>query len=218
MYKFDKPKMNREQYRAMMRMLYPNAHVRVPFGEKNWFFDSKPVTEAVDRARIKVLAAQGAFVRRSAKSSIRKRKKPSLPGKPPSSHVGLLREFIFFSYDKSTDSVVIGPYKLNMSADNSIANRGSVPEILEHGGDFDVSEVLFDQSIFFRNVDRRTNIDKWNLRPGWRRIDYRMGRRHMLAGMQTRRRRVSIAARPFMGPALASGMDGYARKWKDTVK
>ena len=92
------------------------------------FFDSKPIVSSVDKASRKVLSRFGAFVRRTARQSIRKRKKSSTPGKPPSSHTGLLKRFIFFGYDRRKMSVVIGPARLT---DN---NRGAAPSILEFGG------------------------------------------------------------------------------------
>jgi hypothetical protein len=92
------------------------------------FFDSKRITSSVDKATRKVLSRFGAFVRRTAKQSIRKRKKSSAPGKPPSSHTGLLKRFIFFGYDRKNLTVVIGPARLT---DN---NRGTAPSILEFGG------------------------------------------------------------------------------------
>ena len=92
-----------------------------------WFFDAPAVLKAVDAGTIKVLSKFGAFVRRTMKSSIRKRRKSSEPGKPPSSHTGLLKQFIFFSFDPRNRSVVIGPEKLN-------AKIGSTPEVLEYGG------------------------------------------------------------------------------------
>ena len=95
---------------------------------KSLFFDSPKVVRAVDKSTRRVLSRFGAFVRRSAKQSIRKRKKASAPGSPPSSHTGLLKRFIFFGYDRQKDSVVIGPIRLT---DN---NRGQAPSILEYGG------------------------------------------------------------------------------------
>ena len=93
-----------------------------------FFFDRKGVRNRVDAATRKVLSRFGAYVRRTARSSIRKRKKPSQPGKPPSSHTGLLKRFIFFGYDLSRKSVVIGPARL------SERGRGEAPSILEYGG------------------------------------------------------------------------------------
>jgi hypothetical protein len=71
------------------------------------FFDKKAVRDKVDAGTRRVLSKFGAFVRRTARGSIRKRKKPSPPGQPPSSHVGLLKKFIFFGYEPAKRSVVI---------------------------------------------------------------------------------------------------------------
>jgi hypothetical protein len=92
------------------------------------FFDKKAVRDNVDRGTRRVLSRFGAFVRRTARSSIRKRKKVSEPGAQPSSHIGLLKKFIYFGYDPSARSVVIGPVRLSQNG------RGEAPELLEHGG------------------------------------------------------------------------------------
>jgi hypothetical protein len=93
---------------------------------KAMFFDTKAVTIAVDRATRKVLSKFGAFVRTTARHSIRKRKAVSQPGSPPSSHVGLLRKLIYFGYDHGRKSVVIGPTPLHGTAE--------APPLLEYGG------------------------------------------------------------------------------------
>jgi hypothetical protein len=100
----------------------------IHFEFKQLFFDRQAVISKVDAASRKVLSKFGAFVRRSAKSSIRKRKKPAPPGSPPSSHTGLLKKFIFFGYDTDARSVVIGPTRLNQKG------RGEAPPLLEYGG------------------------------------------------------------------------------------
>jgi len=96
---------------------------------KRGLFDRQAVISAVETAERKALSRFGAFVRRSARSSIRKAKGPSKPGKPPHSHVGLLKQFILFSYDRSRGSVIIGPALLT--------GHGSDPDrlaALEGGG------------------------------------------------------------------------------------
>jgi hypothetical protein len=97
------------------------------------FFDRGAVMSALDKATQRVFARFGAFVRRRAKSSIRKRKRTSAPGQPPSSHTGLLKKFIFFSYDREAQSVVIGPERLNQKS-------GDAPPALEYGGTSRVTE------------------------------------------------------------------------------
>ncbi|OPZ22733.1 MAG: hypothetical protein BWZ02_03377 [Lentisphaerae bacterium ADurb.BinA184] len=93
---------------------------------KAMFFDRKAVTSRVDAATRKVLSKFGAFVRTTARHSIRKRKAISQPGSPPSSHVGLLKRLIFFGYDLVRRSVVIGPTPLRGVAE--------APPLLEYGG------------------------------------------------------------------------------------
>ncbi len=93
---------------------------------KSLFFDRKAVLDAVDKAKRAVLSKAGAFIRTVARTSIRKRKGPAPPGSLPHSHVGLLRNFILFGYDRASDSVVFGPVKLNKPTE--------APRVLEHGG------------------------------------------------------------------------------------
>lgn len=97
---------------------------------KAGFFDREKVINSVDRATRGVYSRFGAFVRTRARTSIRPRKGTSLPGQPPFSHVGLLRRFIFFSWDSERRSVVIGPTLINSPT--------GAPEVLEHGGETEV--------------------------------------------------------------------------------
>lgn len=93
---------------------------------KDMFFDRAAVVRAVDGAKRKVLSKAGALIRTAARTSIRKRKGSAPAGKPPHSHEGSLRRLILFGYDKSADSVVVGPVGFK----NSVA-----PSVLEYGGD-----------------------------------------------------------------------------------
>lgn len=89
------------------------------------FFDQAAVRTALDAGTRKALSKFGAFVRQRARSSIRTRKKSSPPGQPPSSHEGSLKRLIFFAYDASAKTVVIGPVPFR---------AGEAPSLLEHGG------------------------------------------------------------------------------------
>jgi hypothetical protein len=96
---------------------------------KKMFVDRDAVTSAVDKANLKVLAKFGAYTRTRSKSSIRKvgkKGKSSRPGQPPKSRTGLLKNFIYFGVDPQTQSVVIGPAKLN--------KPGFAAQALEEGG------------------------------------------------------------------------------------
>lgn len=94
---------------------------------KGLFFDRKAVMDKTTAAERRVLSKFGAFVRTSARSSMRRRKKPSAPGQPPSAHVGLIKQFLFFVYDPDRKSVIIGPALLNKPSRNAV-------EVLEKGG------------------------------------------------------------------------------------
>ena len=100
----------------------------IGFDIKKCFFDREAVASKADAATRKVLSKFGAFVRRTAKGSIRNRQRPAPPGSPPSSHTGLLKKFIFFGYDAEAGSIVIGPTRLDRRG------RGDAPSLLEHGG------------------------------------------------------------------------------------
>jgi phage gpG-like protein len=95
---------------------------------KDFFFDRKTVQRALVPAKRKFLSKVGAFVRRSAQTSMRYRKGPSKPGSPPSAHKergALLRKLLWFAYDPSNDSVVIGPVG---------TGRAEAPRLNEFGG------------------------------------------------------------------------------------
>lgn len=114
---------------------------------KDAFFDPSKVIKGMDRAAARALSRFGAFVRQSAKTSIRYREKPALPGQPPSAHrtgtrlkknrkTGVtkrqpsspLRDLIFFAYDREKKEVIIGP------AIFPAARSKGVPPVLEYGG------------------------------------------------------------------------------------
>ncbi len=110
---------------------------------KNLFFDRAFVIERVDAATRKALSRGGAILMRSAQKSIKDAKvfakgrtkkgeprkmvvRQSKPGEPPMSHTGLLRDNLFFAFDPSAKSVVVGPAKLN--------GGSGAPSTLEFGG------------------------------------------------------------------------------------
>ena len=93
------------------------------------FFTSRKVLRLLDKKTHGVLRQFGSFVRTTAKRSIRrvgKKGTPSAPGQPPKSRKGLLKNFIFYGFDRLRRSVVIGPQKLNL--------KGKAPSVLEYGG------------------------------------------------------------------------------------
>jgi hypothetical protein len=100
------------------------------------FFDQGKIKNKTDAATRKVLSKFGAFVRQTAKRSIRTRKGTSKPGNPPFSHTGRLKKYIYFGYDLNRRSVVIGPVVASgTSGKGGRGGRGGkAPQALESGG------------------------------------------------------------------------------------
>jgi len=117
------------------------------------FFDRKDMLDRIDAATKRVFSRFGAYTRRTARQSIRKRKKASKPGKPPSSHEGLLKRFIFFGYDRRQRSVVIGPEKLSGPVSDTAL------EALEYGGRSRTSDYVWTAGRRRKKVFRNVKID-----------------------------------------------------------
>ena len=102
-------------------------------GMKEFFFDRDVVVQAMDRARRKALIRGAIVIRRSAIKSIREQdaSRPSRPGEPPRSVMGLLMDNIFYGYDPDTQEVLIGP---EIKPARRAPGGVPVPELLEHGG------------------------------------------------------------------------------------
>lgn len=181
---------------------------------KGMFFDRKAVVDAVDRATRSVLSKFGAFVRRSAKSSIRQRKRSSTPGDPPSSHTGILKRFIYFGYDRFRRSVVIGPTIANMVSftENMRPTYGTIPHILEYGGSAYVMEVWDGRRWTRKDLRRRGSVaDVGSLRMS--------GKTNVISlGRPVRKRKVTVAERPYMRPALAKEYPKLSAMWRNSVR
>ena len=91
---------------------------------KNVKLNIKALKTATTRGICSALGRFGSYTRRSARSSIRKRKKISAPGAPPSSHTDALRAGIMYAVDREKLTVVVGVPK----------GKSSAPAVLEHGG------------------------------------------------------------------------------------
>ncbi len=160
---------------------------------KDFFFDKPYVMRHVDRARRRVLSRFGAYVRRTAMWSIRRRKKVSEPGKPPSSHSGDLKHGILFGYDVGRESVVIGPMPLHGK------DTKDALELLEYGG--------------------RTKLRKpryMRVGPAGRDAAGRFTQGKMVK--LKRGTRLRYKARPFMGPALEKEKPKLPQMWRDSVR
>ena len=122
-------------------------------GVKSSFF-SEEIEKRVKKGVAKSLSKCGAFVRTAAKSSLKyvgKKGKAASPGSPPKVHrtnsfkrtttnrktgvsvtrqVSPLKELLFFAFDPSRESVVVGPMEYKTAKSRSY----KVPAILESGG------------------------------------------------------------------------------------
>jgi len=87
--------------------------------------NTKQVLTKAKKGSIKSLGHAGATIRLTAKRSIRRRKKPSEEGQPPSTRKGQLRGAIMYAVEKQNDLVVIGPEQ---------AKVGKSASAHEHGG------------------------------------------------------------------------------------
>src|SRR5574343_208374 len=103
---------------------------------KDMFFDRQKVIDEVSAENRRKLSKAGAFVRTRARSKLRRRKKASAPGQPPSVHSRDSRatlKFILFGLSEDKQSVVIGPVGLpSMRLRDSSAS--TIPELMEQGG------------------------------------------------------------------------------------
>ena len=96
---------------------------------KKSVFDKEAIIKAVGKAKAKVMALQGAEIRRQARRLIKNpsnKRQVSAAGQPPINRTGLLRNFILFSFDTATRSLVVGPAKLNV--------KSNAPNTLEFSG------------------------------------------------------------------------------------
>jgi hypothetical protein len=175
----------------------------VTYKVKGNFFDRKLVQQEQGKESAKVLSKFGAFVRRRARSSQRRRKAASAPGQPPSAHskdaVATLKN-ILFAYDRRNQSVVIGPVLLNGS-------RGSVPALHEFGGTMPITEAL-EAAKFDRKNPNASPVE-------WRPVGKRFRPR---PGQKVRTRTATWPARPFMGPAMLAELPKFSGLFASTAR
>ena len=175
--------------------------MELAFQTRDWFFDRPKVQAALVKARTKALKKAGAYVRRAARSSMRRRAKASAPGTPPSAHAGKglhSLKTILFAYEPNRSTVVIGPVGFNQK------NSGiSVPRLHEYGGTLQIQE--------FRYI---TGDD-----PGpWRRVNKRAKPKPQPGKkIELRTRTANYPKRPFMQPALQKESPKFADIFKDAL-
>jgi phage gpG-like protein len=86
--------------------------------------ETKKVLAKARQGNFKNLGHAGAAIRLTAKRSIRKRKKASPEGQPPSTRRGQLRGAIMFDVEKPKDLVVIGPEETKVGTSGAAHEHG----------------------------------------------------------------------------------------------
>ncbi len=193
---------------------------------KGFFFDRAKVLNALAATEVRVLSRIGAFIRTSAQRLMRtggKKGAVSRPGEPPRTHDNpLLKKFLYFAYDTSQKSVVIGPTALNWLhfQTSGLGLSDTIPAILEYGGEYRVFEERFLEGSYstqwFRVDLRRRD------RKAWLRFTDAAGGKAFVADeygkrRETRLRTVKIAPRPYMAPAYAANKSKLMDLWRDAL-
>lgn len=170
----------------------------VSFQIKDFFFDADKVVKALSKAERKALSQAGAFVRTSARGSLRRRKKPSSPGQTPSVHSkdkNRTLKKILFGYDPTAHSVIVGPVGFG---------KAEAPHALEVGGTSTV------------RVPRKNEGRKAS--PAQAASFKRRKALGLIQRKPTVRRPIKIEPRPFMNPALKREAPKFPGFWAGVVK
>jgi hypothetical protein len=173
--------------------------LEITFAAKDWFFDRAEVLRRVGEKRNKALLVAGAFIRRKARDLLRKGKKSAQAGKPPKIHSDQEPNLktILFALDPATDSMVVGPVKLNQ-VQQSWIDFGSrtVPQIMEFGDVINVRE------------QRKKGTKEW------RRRDLRF---NPTEDREYRVRRAIYKPHPFMSVALEKALPKIPEQFRDLI-
>jgi hypothetical protein len=172
----------------------------ITYSVTDWFFDRAAVMERAGKMRVKAMSTAGAFTRTKARDLIRRGKKSAEPGKPPKTHTGDPNlETVFFAYDPATGTVVVGSVLLNSSKKLRKADRQTIPELMEQGGQAEIIEFSADNGDTFGPWG---TVQKARAR-GTRIIP--------------RKRVATYAPHPYMQPALDLAMPDVPKELRDLL-
>jgi hypothetical protein len=115
--------------------------ISVDYKIKDFFFDRDAIEAQLTKLERRAMSKIGAYVRTSARQSIRRRKGTSPPGAPPYAHnkskVYTIKN-ILFGYDPQKHNVIIGPTYLKQGAKGGPVivpdSVETIPALLEYGG------------------------------------------------------------------------------------
>lgn len=198
------------------------------------FFDKPAVINAIGLVQANVLSKSGALLRKIAQRSMRYRKNKSAPaGSPPFAHKpkAFLRQFLTFSYDPNTKSVVVGPENLgkNKPAGNvqefggasviknprrKIRKIGDGGEV-RLGGKAGKTSKRVGGIKTFGNANNKTFIVTYAKIKNQKMADRANRIQDYLYGPIEKT--VTVAPHPFMAPALAGASPKLAPMWRNAV-
>lgn len=165
--------------------------------------DTKAIHKAVEKVEKPIAEKMAGFVYKTARQSMRRRKKASQPGQPPSAHSGpkypkgpLLKELMRAYWDETTRTAVAGPLgKAGLNA----------PSLNEFGGNKVVKTRIIKpkgrkatpaQAAAFKRKIKEGSLQK---------------------PPQYVEKTVTLAARPYMRPALAKELPKFPSLYANTV-
>lgn len=175
------------------------------------FFDRQAVMKLVGQKERQGLSKAGGLTRRVARQSIPFRKNRDLvssPGRPPISHTkGLGIRTIFYSYDANSRSVICGPVRLTGTKDPKS------PEKLEKGGT-SIVRVRKRRVTRGRKESNRRRNKSTRARSQAEIMAIKSYYSEYQDQLEARMKSVTIAPRPFMGPALDKVKGQLAGLWR----
>lgn len=113
-------------------MTYSNAGYVLPRVRTSVTFHRSRVLAKIKRQEKRFLYRAGGATRKTVRNLIRSRKSISVPGRPPSSHTGKLKNTVLFAVDLTRKVVRIGPSADYKSFTQIGQKRGAA--LLEFGG------------------------------------------------------------------------------------
>lgn len=180
--------------------------MNVTFKIKESFFDRPRVIAALKKAKRKALSKAGAFVRRRARSSMRRRKSASPAGSPPSAHSnGNSLKTILFAFQPQSESTIVGPVQFNQVNFTIESVTSTVPGLHERG------ETAIIREYRYQPIEGESDV-QWRRVDGRKRYGPREGYR-----LQTRRRTARYPKRPFMRPALEAEAPNFPELFKNSI-
>lgn len=180
--------------------------MNVTFKVREAFFDRPKVIASLKKAKRKALSKAGAFVRRRARSSMRRRKSASPAGSPPSAHSnGNSLKTILFAFQPQSESTIVGPVQFNQVNFTIESVASTVPGLHERG------ETAIIHEYRYQPIEGESDVQ-------WRRVDgsNRYGPREGYR-LQTRRRTARYPKRPFMRPALEAEAPNFPELFKNSI-